>query len=50
MIERIYEVVDKTSDEVYFTLGIFTSLENVIKELKEWPNDQSISEYGYVDG
>jgi len=29
-INKIYEIVDRTDDEMYFTLGIFLSLEEAI--------------------
>ena len=34
MIEKLYEVVDATDDEMYFTQGIFLSLEDATKAIE----------------
>ena len=35
MSEKVYELIDHTSDEIYWPLGLFVSLEQVVGKLKE---------------
>lgn len=44
----IYEVVDYTNDEMYYTLGLFLSLEQAMEYIEEAEEpDRTISEFVY---
>ena len=53
-INKIYEIVDRTNDEIYFTLGIFLSLEEAIINVEstmpdEWGTDGCIDDYATIE-
>ena len=46
MDKYVYEVLDTSDDEAYYTLGIFLSLEDAEKAIKEVESEsESLSEY-----
>ena len=44
-MESVFEIIDKTSDEMYFPLGIFKTLDEAKSKLENWPKDERISEF-----
>jgi len=46
-LTKVYELIDNTSEEVYFSLGIFTDVFSLIKSLESWDDDVSISPYTF---
>lgn len=48
MSEKIYEVIDATNDEMYFPLGIFSTLEQAKAAVLKQDEDResAITEYG----
>ena len=44
-METIFEVIDRTDDEMYYPLGIFLTLEAAKKEIIDYPKDERISEF-----
>ena len=40
--EFIYEIVDNSDDEVYYPLGVFSSLESAIFMIESWENDPEL--------
>jgi len=54
MIEKLYEVVDATDDEMYFTQGTFLSLEEIIKDIESESDptnltDNDVDEYFKIE-
>ena len=43
-MEKIYEIIDSTLDEMYYTIGLFLSLDEAIKKVEE----SGISMFGNV--
>jgi hypothetical protein len=52
-ITDVFEIVDSSDDELYFTLGIFSSLEKAIAAVESWGDDpeleNGIDEYQKVE-
>jgi len=46
---EIFELIDRTEDEVYYTLGLFTSLEEAIKELDKVKTPEDLGSEGYFE-
>ena len=38
----VYEIVDSSDDEMYFPVGIFSSLEKAIAAVERWGNDPEL--------
>ena len=45
-MDVIYEVIDSTNDEMYFTLGIFVSLDDLKDRLITFDKNSAISDSG----
>jgi len=51
MSESVFEIVDVTSDELYFPLAVFLTLEEAVAAILSVPNDQQIcNEYNGDEG
>lgn len=53
-IAQIYEVIDRTDDEAYYTLGLFLSLDDAIKDAEsktpdDWESDGNIDDYAEIE-
>jgi len=46
---KVYEVVDSTSDEMYFHLGIFLTLDEAKQEILGCDEDKAITDTGECD-
>ena len=43
-IEKVYEVVDATDDEMYFTQGVFLSLEEIVKDIESESDPSNLTD------
>ena len=48
-MKSVFEIIDQTDDEIYYPLGIFTTLDEAKDAIKNIPSDERLSEFNDSD-